>query len=184
MKIGYARVSTFKQDVDVQVASLRAAGCDQILEETKSGGRRRPVLEKVMAMLQPGDTLVVYKLDRLGRDMMHLFEIMQEIERRDIQFWSLTENIDRGTPQGKLIFGIMAVFAEFERERIRERTAEKLAFRRANGIRIGRKSHPATEAVRELIVAGGREQEVIAKTGIGRRTFYKIKKLCATDTQG
>jgi len=179
MKIGYARVSTFKQDTDLQVASLRAAGCEQIHEETRSGGRRRPVLEKVMAMLQPGDTLVVYKLDRLGRDLMHLFELMQEIERRNIQFLSLTENIDRQTPQGKLIFGIMAVFAEFERERIRERTAEKLAYRRANGIRIGRKHHPDTELVKQLIAQGAREAEIGRKTGMSRATFYKLKKrLC------
>jgi DNA invertase Pin-like site-specific DNA recombinase len=122
--LGYARVSTTDQQPHLQVDALQHAGCYRVFTETASGARTdRPVLEQVLDQRRPGDTLVVWKLDRLGRSLRHLVDTVTGLAERGIGFRSLQESIDTTTPGGKLIFHIFAALAEFERDLIRERTS-------------------------------------------------------------
>src|SRR4030081_3294342 len=139
MLIGYARVSTADQTLALQQDALTKAGCDQIFTDTASGAiSERTGLEQALSHLRPGDTLVVWKLDRLGRSLRHLIDTVAELERRDIGFRSLQENIDTTSPGGKLIFHIFGALAEFERDLIRQRTLAGLAAARARGRAGGR----------------------------------------------
>jgi DNA invertase Pin-like site-specific DNA recombinase len=140
MKFGYARVSTDDQSLDLQREALQAAGCDRIFEDQGISGAdfTRPGLKKILGTLQPGDTLVVWKLDRLGRSLLDLVETINELAGRRIDFFSLTENIDTRSPGGRLMFHIMAALAEFERSLIGERTKAGMKAARAKGHRIGR----------------------------------------------
>src|SRR4029078_4577485 len=123
MKIGYARVSTREQNLDMQVIALEDAGCKKIHEEIVSGAKSdRPVLDIVLNQLRDGDVLVVWKLDRLGRSLKQLVELVQMLMERNIVLCSLMDPIDTTTPQGRLVFNIFASLAEFERDIIRERT--------------------------------------------------------------
>ena len=111
MKIGYARVSTHEQNLDLQRDALKAAGCGKIVEDTGSGGKReRPGLERVREMLRAGDVLVVWRLDRLGRSLRHLIDLMTELEGEGIGFQSVTEAIDTTSPGGKLVFHIFGAW--------------------------------------------------------------------------
>jgi DNA invertase Pin-like site-specific DNA recombinase len=142
MKVGYARVSTDTQTVDGQIDALKAVGCDKIFTETASGTRKdRPVLAEVMAYLRAnsGDTLVVYKLDRVARSLPHLIEIMENLKSQGIEFQSVTEAIDTNTPGGRLLFHVVGAIAEFEKDLIKERTMTGLKAARAKG-RMRRKS--------------------------------------------
>jgi DNA invertase Pin-like site-specific DNA recombinase len=126
--LGYARVSTTDQQPQLQVDALERAGCYRVFTETASGARTdRPVLEQVLDQLRPGDTLVVWKLDRLGRSLRHLVDTVTGLAERGVGFRSLQEAIDTTTPGGKLVFHVFAALAEFERDLIRERTAAGLA---------------------------------------------------------
>ncbi len=139
MLIGYARVSTQEQETDMQIDALRKAGVTLIHEEKRSGGdRKRPVLAKVLDDLQPGDTLVVYKLDRVARSLKHLLEILERLEEIKVGFRSLTETIDTTTPAGRMMMQIIGAFAEFERELIRERTRAGIKAAKARGVVFGR----------------------------------------------
>ncbi len=134
---GYARVSTAKQHAEAQLELLQDAGCDEVFVEVQSGSnRQRPELEKLLARLREGDTLVVVKLDRLSRSLQDLLAIAQEIEKHGAHLRSLQDSlIDTTSPNGKLIFGMFAVLAEYERDLIRARTLEGLAAARARGQR-------------------------------------------------
>src|SRR5262245_28670300 len=137
--LGYARVSTIDQQPQLQVDALTAAGCYRVFTETASGARAdRPVLAQVLDQLRPGDTLVVWKLDRLGRSLRHLVDTVTGLADRGIGFCGLQEAIDTTTPGGKLVFHVFAALAEFERDLIRERTAAGLAAARARGRHGGR----------------------------------------------
>jgi DNA invertase Pin-like site-specific DNA recombinase len=137
--LGYARVSTTDQQPQLQVDALQRAGCYRVFIETASGGRAdRPTLEQVLDQLRPGDTLVVWKLDRLGRSL--LVDTVPALAERGVGFRSLQEAIDTTTPGGKLVFHVFAALAEFERALIRERTAAGLVTARARGRRVGRRS--------------------------------------------
>ena len=139
--LGYARVSTTDQQPQLQVDALQRAGCYRVFTETASGARAdRPVLEQLLDQLRPGDTLVVWKLDRLGRSLRHLVDTVTGLAERGIGFRSLQEAIDTTTPGGKLVFHVFAALAEFERDLIRERTAAGLAAARARGRHGGRPS--------------------------------------------
>ena len=160
MQIGYARISRGDhQDLSPQIATLRAAGCDIIHEEEASGGdSNRPRLAAAIDNLRHGDVLVVYKLDRLGRSLRDLLFTLERIEQAGAGFRSVTEAIDTTTAAGRLMAGMLAVFAEFERELIRERTLHGLANARKAGRHIGRKPklRPAQRAEIIRMVEEGR----------------------------
>src|ERR671929_443464 len=139
MLIGYARVSTDDQTLDLQRDALQKAGCELIFDDMVSGTKaRRPGLEQALSHLRSGDTLVVWRLDRLGRSLRHLIETVTELQEKGIGFKSLTESIDTTTSGGKLVFHIFGALAEFEREIIRERTNAGLKSARARGRHGGR----------------------------------------------
>ena len=138
--IGYTRVSTADQNPDLQHDALAAAGCTRVFTDTASGALdKRPQLDALLDYLRPGDVLVVWRLDRLGRSVRHLTETVNTLAGRGIGFRSLTEGIDTTTPAGKLVFHIFAALGEFERDLIRERTNAGLAAARARGRKGGRR---------------------------------------------
>jgi DNA invertase Pin-like site-specific DNA recombinase len=137
--LGYARVSTLDQNPQLQADELAAAGCYRVFTDHASGAAAsRPKLDEVLDQLRPGDTLVVWRLDRLGRSLRHLIDVVTSLEARDVGFRSLRENIDTTTPTGRLVFHMFGSLAEFERDLIRERTAAGLAAARARGRNGGR----------------------------------------------
>jgi len=139
MIIGYARVSTQDQDTGLQTDALEKVGCEQIFQEKLTGKlKERPELSQCLRTLRKGDTLVVWKLDRLARSLKHLVEIIHELDAREVGFKSLTESIDTTTSGGKLVFHIFGALAEFEHSLISERTKAGLAFSRARGRMGGR----------------------------------------------
>src|SRR3954466_5775041 len=139
MLIGYARVSTADQTLALQQDALKGAGCDQIFTDTASGSAtERTGLEQAISHLREGDTLVVWRLDRLGRSLRHLIDTITALDARGIGFRSITVNIDTTTSGGKLVFHIFGALAEFERDIIRERTQAGLQAARARGRRGGR----------------------------------------------
>src|SRR5215213_7304192 len=173
--LGYARVSTTDQQPQLQVDALERAGCYRVFTETASGDR--PTLEQLWDQLRPGDTLVVWKLDRLGRSLRHLVDTVTGLADRGIGFRSLEEAIDTTTPGGKLVFHVFAALAEFERDLIRERTAAGLAAARARGRRGGRPSvmtaHKARVA-QEMYRSGQCTVATIATTlGVSRASIYR-----------
>ena len=135
--LGYARVSTLEQNPDLQVDELTAAGCWRVWTDRASGALdRRPQLDDVLVQLRPGDTLVVWRLDRLGRSLRHLIDVVTALEERGVGFRSLRENIDTTTAGGRLVFHLFGALAQFEREIIRDRTVAGLTAARARG-RVG-----------------------------------------------
>jgi DNA invertase Pin-like site-specific DNA recombinase len=139
LRIGYARVSTREQSFDLQVDALRAAGCDKIYSEAASGARaERPVLDELLRNIRPGDVLVIWKLDRLGRSLKHLVELAGILMGNDVGLQSLHDPVDTTTPHGRLTFNLFASLAEFERDVIRERTQAGLTAARARGRNGGR----------------------------------------------
>jgi len=139
MRIGYARVSTQEQETRAQLDALYKATVDAVHEEKRSGASiRRPVLDKLLRNLKRGDTLVVYKLDRVARSLKHLLTILERLNDRGANFESLTEHIDTNTAAGRLMFQMLGAFAEFEREMIRERTLSGMQAAKRRGIRLGR----------------------------------------------
>jgi len=147
MLVGYARVSTLYQNLALQKDALEKAGCGRLFTDTVSSAKaRRPGVEEAFAYVREGDVLVVWKLDRLGRNLKELIELVTQLEQRGIGFKSLTENIDTTTPGGKLIFHIFGSLAEFERDLIRERTKAGLAAARARGRKGG---HPRAEGLND-----------------------------------
>jgi DNA invertase Pin-like site-specific DNA recombinase len=150
MRIGYARVSMQDQRPELQLDALAATACDQVFHEKGSGGNReRPELETCLKVLRKGDTLVVWRLDRLGRSLKDLVEIVHGLEERGIGFQSLTESIDTTNAGGKLVFHLFAALAEFERNLIRERTVAGLVAARARGRKGGRKAKMTKGDVRK-----------------------------------
>lgn len=176
--IGYARVSTDDQSLDLQLDALKKAGCEVIYEETASGkNTQRPELEHCRKALRSGDTLVVWRLDRLGRSLPDLVNIVSELEKAGISFESITERIETGSAAGKLIFHVFAALAEFERNVIRERTHAGLAAARARGRKGGRRAALNDKQVKEIrLLLGDPDSQVtdIAKRyGVSRATIYK-----------
>jgi DNA invertase Pin-like site-specific DNA recombinase len=140
MNVGYARVSTQDQNVELQLDALQKSGCEETFQEKVTGKtRERPELIQCLRMLRKGDVLIVWKLDRLARSLKDLVEIIHSLEEKEIGFRSITESIDTTNPSGKLIFHIFGALAEFEHGLIRERTLAGLASARARGRKGGRK---------------------------------------------
>jgi DNA invertase Pin-like site-specific DNA recombinase len=181
MLIGYARISTTDQTLDLQRDALEKAGCDQIFTDKVSGTKaERKGLTQALSHLRPGDTLVVWRLDRLGRSLRHLIDTVTSLNDRGVGFKSLQENIDTTTSGGKLVFHISGALAEFEREIIRERTNAGLKSARTRGRVGGRPKILSTKEVQMLRnMAADKSLAVsdICKTlGIGRTTFYRYVK--------
>jgi len=180
MKAGYARVSTKEQTVDLQVDALKKAGCTTVYTEIMSGTRaERPILGKLLENLRTGDVLVVWKLDRLGRSLKHLIEVVNELMTRKIGLKSLNDPIDTTTPQGRLTFNLFASLAEFERDVIRERTQAGLSAARARGRKGGRpKGVPgnseSTACAAETLYREGKlsSREIAGKLRISKSTLY------------
>jgi DNA invertase Pin-like site-specific DNA recombinase len=172
--VGYARVSTLDQKLDLQEKALKCAHCLKIFTDIASGKRgERPGLEEAMRFLREGDTLVVWKLDRLGRSLQHLIEILNDLEKRGVKFRSLTEHIQTDTAAGKMFFQMVGMFAEFEREQIRERTLTGLAAARARGRNGGRKPKLDTKKIAQgkiLKAAQTPIAQIAATLGCSERT--------------
>ena len=167
MRIGYARVSTDDQNTSLQIDELKNASCDQVFQEKVSGkSKDRPELDICLKVLREGDTLVVWRLDRLGRSLEHLVQIIRELEDRKISFQSLTENIDTKPAGGRLIFHIFAALSEFERNLIRERTIAGLKAARARGRVGGRKAKLTSSDIRKA--AAMLSDPLVTKTEVAK----------------
>ena len=178
MLLGYARVSTLDQTLDLQLDALKQAGCERWFTDTVSGSTtERPGLSEALAFARPGDTLVVWRLDRLGRSLKHLIETITALHERGIGFKSVTESIDTTTPGGKLIFHVFGALAEFERDLIRERTQAGLAAARARGRKGGRPpslSPKQQEVLRQLYADKQNSIADITQTlRISKGTLYR-----------
>ena len=178
-RIGYARVSTIDQDPEHQIKALEEAGCDAIYADRVSGARRhRPQLEKALEHLRADDTLVVWKLDRLGRSLQHLIEIVTSLGERNVQLQSLTQGINTRTASGRMVFGIMATLAEFERELTSERTKLAAQHRKEKNERWGRPSifhNPATVRIAKTLLRNPNltKGEIAQELGIKVACLYK-----------
>ena len=181
MKIGYARVSTDEQTTDPQIDALKAHGCETIYSENASGKNTdRHELENCLKALREGDSLTVWRLDRLGRNLADLVRIVNDLEAQGIGFSSLTESIDTTTPAGKLVFHVFAALAEFERNLSRERTMAGLKAARARGKSSGR---PSKLTGKNLALAkslmGNRlnkVDDIAERFGVSRATLYRLTK--------
>ncbi|WGS40709.1 recombinase family protein [Burkholderia sp. JSH-S8] len=178
MRIGYARVSTEEQNLDLQLIALEAAGCDPVITDHGVSGARfdRPGLQEVLALAQSDDTIVVWRLDRLGRSLSHLVEMMNGFRARGIHFMSLNEAIDTGTSAGMFMFHMIAALAEFERALIGERTRAGVAAARSRGQRLGRPralDRHQIEQARDLLRTQP-EADVAARFNIQRRTLRRL----------
>jgi len=181
MKIGYARVSTVDQNADAQRDALAAAGCARVIVDQVSGAAvKRPKLDKLLTDLKPGDVLTVWRLDRLGRSLPHLIEVVRDLEGKGAHLQSLTEGIDTTTAQGRLTFHLMAALAEFERALIVERTQAGLQAAKKRGVVVGRPRRLTAAQIkhaRKLIENGERPSAVATSLGVNKSTLYRaIKK--------
>jgi DNA invertase Pin-like site-specific DNA recombinase len=176
MKYGYARVSTDDQKTDLQIAALKKAGCKHIFTEKISGAvKQRPELTKCLQTLRAGDTLVVWKLDRLGRSLSHLVAVLSELQGRGVAFLSLTEAIDTESAAGRLLGHMLAALAEFERSLIVERTQAGLKAAKKRGVKLGRKhslSDNQLHHARELLDKGENPAAVAKLLNVCRATLY------------
>ena len=178
-RIGYARVSTDDQNLDLQRDALLKNGCTLICEEAISGkNTERPELQQCLKAIRAGDTLVVWRLDRLGRSLPDLIQIVMDLERRNIAFESLTEKIDTGNATGKLVFHVFAALAEFERNLIRERTQAGLIAARARGRNGGRPKKLNKQHEKEIQRLMGDPEipvkQIAERYGVSRATIYKV----------
>ncbi len=188
MLIGYARVSTNEQNLSLQKDALEKEGCEKIYVEQASGSKSsRPELERTIDLLRKGDTLVVWRLDRLGRSLKHLIELVTKLEESGIGFKSITESMDTTTNNGKLIFHIFGALAEFERNLIRERTQAGLASARARG-RMGGRPHALDDKDKKTAVKMYNTKEhsvgeICQTMGISRPTLYNYLRKAEEESQ-
>ncbi|TCO70639.1 recombinase family protein [Marinisporobacter balticus] len=181
MKIGYARVSTKDQNLDLQIDALKENACEKIYTDKITGAKKeRPEFDKALDQLRKGDTLVVWKLDRAGRSLKHLIELVENLDEDGVGFISLKENIDTTTSTGKLVFHIFAALAEFEKDIIRERTQAGLTAARARGRVGGRPKLMDGKKVamaKTMMAAKNIPVKDICKAlGISRSTLYRVIK--------
>jgi Enterobacteriaceae phage serine recombinase len=177
MKIGYARVSTDDQNPALQTAALKKAGCKKIFEDRGVSGvvAKRLSLTRCLNALQAGDTLIVWKLDRLGRSLRDLITFLDNLKQRGIQFQSITEAINTGTPAGRAMWQIIGALAELERSMIIERTKAGIAAAKARGVKLGRKRKLMPQQIahaRKLIEGGESPAHVAQLLKVARSTLY------------
>lgn len=179
MRIGYARVSTTEQNLDLQLDALKAAGCEKIFTDSGISGSKsdRPGLAEALSFCRAGDTFVVWKLDRLGRSMKGLIDWLQQLEERKIEFSSISEAIDTTSPIGRCMFHLCGAFAQLERDLIRERTKAGLKAARARGRRGGRPKALKPRQVQMGVALAKDKQltvlEICEQLGIARSTYYR-----------
>ena len=177
MKIGYARVSTKEQIHDLQLDALKEAGCEKVYVETASGAKTdRPELTKCLSDLRTGDVLVVWRLDRLGRNLKHLVSVVEELKEREVGFVSIQDQHDTTTANGRLVFGIFASLSQFERDLVAERTKAGLEAARARGRNGGRPSKLTAKQADTLAAMYDSKQhtvkDIAATFGISRQVVY------------
>jgi len=187
MKIGYARVSTQEQNKELQFDALKAVGCERIFDDQVSGAKTdRPGLAAALTYVRPGDSLVVWRLDRLGRNLKHLIEVVEDLESRGVGFITLQEGFDTSTTGGKMVFQIFGALAEFERNLIRERTLAGLTAARARGRKGGPKNKLSAEQIVTLNNMYNSKvhsiQEMCAIFQITKPTLYRYVKDYALST--
>lgn len=185
MNVGYARVSTQDQNLDLQIDDLKKFGCERIFTDKVSGSSQdRPGLNEALAFVRKGDTLAVWRLDRLGRSLQHLIQTVNTLHDRGVGFASLQEGVNTSTANGKLVFHIFGAMAEFERSLIRERTIAGLSAARARGRLGGRRPKLNPEQVEMartvLANASGKIGEVAKMLGVSRSTVYRHLNLTPT----
>jgi len=180
MIFGYARVSTQDQKLELQINELEKYGCEEIYKEKKSAVKERPELDMLIEKLRNGDTIVVWKLDRLGRSLKHLVNLVSWFNEKGVEFISINDKIDTTTAQGRLIFNLFATFAEFERELISERTKAGLKAARAKGHFAGRKpglSIGAKKTARAALLLSRNKSfsvgEILKQLTISKATYYR-----------
>lgn len=181
MLVGYARVSTLEQNASLQIDALKQAGCQKIFQDKMSGAKtERPGLLEALDFLRSDDTLVVWRLDRLGRSLKHLIETVMQLEEQGVRFRSLQENIDTNTSGGRLVFHIFGALAEFERNLIRERTIAGLTAARARGRKGGRPK--ALDANKQALARKLYDEkqhtvkEICQMLGVVKSTLYSYLK--------
>ena len=176
-RIGYTRVSTVAQTLDQQNEALTAANVIKTFSDTMSGARDNPGLAELMAYVREGDTVVVWKLDRLGRNTLHILETVKALTDRGVTLVSVTDGIDSSTAAGRMMIGVLGSLAEYERELTKERTALKRVASRANGTKFGRPRKIADAehiATARRMQADGHAAKHIAKyLGVSRATLYR-----------
>jgi DNA invertase Pin-like site-specific DNA recombinase len=176
MKYGYARVSTEEQNPAMQLAALKKAGCAKLFKDEVTGAHvKRPALTRCLNTLQPGDTLIVWKLDRLGRSLRDLIHMLDGFKQQGIKFKSLTEAIDTETPTGRAMWQMIGVLAELERSLITERTRAGVKDAQRRGVKFGRKVKLTADRLshaHKLIDRGRTPSEAAKIVGVGRSTLY------------
>lgn len=177
-RIGYTRVSTVTQTLDQQNEALAAAGVNKVFSDVMSGARDdRPGLTELLAYVRDGDTVVVWKLDRLGRNMLHILQTVRELTARGVTLVSVTDGIDSSTPAGRMMIGVLGSLAEYERELIKERTALKRAASRANGTKFGRprkvKDTDHITTAKRMKADGHAAKDIAKYLGVSRATLYR-----------
>lgn len=177
MKIGYARVSTNDQNLDLQTTALESAGCERLFSEKVSAAyAKRPELAKCLKALDTGDTLVVWKMDRLGRSLSELLGLLEALNKRGVAFQSLTESIDTTTATGRAMFQMIGILAELERSLIGERTKAGREAAKARGVKMGRKTKLTPQQIEhahKLLDSGEHHDKIAKSLGVSRRTLYR-----------
>ena len=178
MRVGYARVSTKEQDPDYQQRALRGAACERIFTDTVSSReKQRPQLLAALGFLRGGDSLVVWRFDRLARSTPELLQLASQLEGRGCELVSLTERIDTSTAAGRVVFSVLAALAQFERDLNSERTKESYRAKKAKGVRWGRRSvfhDPESVRAAQALLAAGTltKPEIAARVGVSVSTLY------------
>jgi DNA invertase Pin-like site-specific DNA recombinase len=176
MLVGYARTSTSDQlaGLEAQIAALTAAECERIYREHASAVGDRPEFTKAMEQLRAGDTLIVTKLDRLARSVIHLLQIVEELKKRQVELKVLEMGLDTNTATGRLMLGVIGAVGQFEREMMRERQLDGIADAKAQGKYKGGKRRIRPDEIRELRAQGLGASEIARKVGIGRASVYRV----------
>jgi DNA invertase Pin-like site-specific DNA recombinase len=178
--VGYARVSTIGQSLDIQLDKLNEYGCNEVFKDKHTGTTAdRPALKECRKYLRSGDTLVITKLDRLARSTFHLTQIADELGSNNVELVVLDQNIDTSTPTGKLLFNVLASIAEFETEIRKERQVEGIAKAKANGVQFGRKVKLSDEQVTEMRqkrLEGTLIKELMAEYSLSKASVYRLLK--------
>jgi|TARA_B110000240_G_C13198053_1_gene324967 DNA invertase Pin-like site-specific DNA recombinase len=177
-KIGYGRVSSVGQSLDVQLGKLHNVGCDTIFQETHTGTTdQRPQLQEMMRYIRNGDTLYITKLDRLGRSTLHLTQIFDKLEKKSVDIIVIDQSIDTTTPTGKLLFNVLSSISEFETEIRKERQMEGIKNAKEKGVRFGRKMMLTDAQINEMRSkrdSGHLIRELMSEYGLSKSSVYRL----------